>query len=88
MGDQGNSAAKALALEFPAADRRDLRQGLDWQSDGMVVISRTAGPNLVNKKWDRHRTGYVGLFAADNVSFDGEVLTFDVGERLANLRRQ
>jgi hypothetical protein len=70
----------------PETAERKRAQAQRIAKDGRVVISEDRWTDLGNNKWDRHRTGYVGLFAADNVRFDGEVLTFDIGERLANLR--
>jgi hypothetical protein len=71
----------------PRTVERKRAQAQRIAKDGVVVISEDRWTDLGKNKYDRHRTRYVGLFAADNVSFDGEVLTFDVGERLANLRR-
>jgi hypothetical protein len=82
----GSRYRQELRSAKPEAVERKRAQAQRIAEDGRVVISEDRWTDLGNNKWDRHRTGYHGLFAADNVSFDGEVLTFDVGERLANLR--
>jgi hypothetical protein len=83
----GSRYRQELRGAKPQTKERKRAQAQRIAKDGAVVISEDRWTDLGNNKVDRHRTGYVGLFAAGNVNFDGKALIFDVGERLANLRR-
>lgn len=71
---------------FASNDQRNQRgkatQASSINKDGRVVITLDA---IDRQPWKR--IGYVGLYCASNARFDGKYLTFDLGAKVANLRR-
>ncbi len=71
---------------FASNDQRNQRgkatQATALNKDGCVVLTLDATDR---RPWKR--IGYAGLYRASNARFDGKYLTFDLGEKISNLKR-